>query len=260
MAETASTWSLGGLKDALMGGNKGSATEEEKNQATLNAALREETKLKEERGEATSGWRKMLADMTKDKDDLDEEIKKLEQELAELKADEADDTLTEKIAARFDGSRDARTAKITELETKIAELKKQEAEKQEGWKGKLKDIFDGEDEEGKERLKQEVNKEASWRDKLGGQFFGAPKEEPKKEEFSLAGKLNELAGGGKKSEANEDKLDKVVDLYQEHVLKQGPQDNESAFEQAKDEQISDAIRAGFRMVTGKELPLKDKEH
>ncbi|KAF8756133.1 hypothetical protein RHS01_04988 [Rhizoctonia solani] len=306
MAETTSTWGLGGLKDAFMGGNKENSTEE-KNQAALNAALREETKLKEERGEATGGWRKMiaeypyrpqrtpqLADMTKDKDDLDQEIKKLEQELAELrptrptihgpKKPKSRTSLSKAtkgftfilvvpseinlkyphhdliIAARFDGSQDARRAKITELETKIAELKKQEAEKQEGWKGKLKDIFDGEDEEGKERLKQEVNKEVSWRDKLGEQLFGAPKEEPKKEEFSLSGKLNELAGGGKKSEANEDKLDKLVDLYQEHVLKQGPQDNESAFEQAKDEQISDAIRTGFRMVTGKEIPLKDKEH
>ncbi|KAG8759942.1 hypothetical protein FRC11_001178 [Ceratobasidium sp. 423] len=164
------------------------------------------------------------------------------------------------IAARFDGSRETRKAKIAELEKNLAELKKQQAEKQEGWKGKLKDIFDGEDEEGKERLKQEVNKEASWKDKLGEHFFGTPKEEPKEEGFSLSGKLNEMAGGGKKSEANEDKLDKVIDLYQEHVLKQGPQDNESAFEQAKDEQISDAIRAGFKMVTGKDVPLKDKEH
>ncbi|KAH7320396.1 hypothetical protein B0J17DRAFT_685574 [Rhizoctonia solani] len=164
------------------------------------------------------------------------------------------------IAARFDGSNEARNARITELEKNIAELKRQQAEKQEGWKGKLKDIFDGEDEEGKERIKQEVNKETSWRDKLGDQFFGAPKEKPKEEGFSISGKLNELAGGGKKSEANEDKLDKMIDLYQEHVLKQGPQSDESAFEQAKDEQISDAIRAGFKMVTGKEVPLKDKEH
>ncbi|CAE6445645.1 unnamed protein product [Rhizoctonia solani] len=223
MTETTGTWSLGGLKDALMGGPKDDASEPEKTQATLNAALREETRLKEERGEATGGWRKM-------------------------------------IAARFNGSEDARKAKITELETSIAELKKQQAEKEEGWKGKLKDLFDGEDEEGKQRLKQEVNKEASWKDKLGEHFFGTPKEEPKEEDFSLSGKLNELAGGGRKSEVNEDKLDKLVDLYQEHVLKQGPQDNESAFEQAKDEQISDAIRAGFKMVSGKEIPLKDKEH
>jgi hypothetical protein len=62
MAETtgASSWSLEGLKDALTGGNKANATEEDKTQAALNAALREETKLKEERGEATSGWRKMV--------------------------------------------------------------------------------------------------------------------------------------------------------------------------------------------------------
>ncbi|CAE6522183.1 unnamed protein product [Rhizoctonia solani] len=223
MTEATGTWSLGGLKDAFMGESKVNAPEQEKTQAALNAALREETKLKEERGEATGGWRKM-------------------------------------IAARFDGSQEARTAKITELETNIAELKKQQAEKEEGWKEKLRDVFDGEDEEGKQRLKQEVNKEASWKDKLGEHFFGTPKEEPKEEGFSFSGKLNELAGGGKKSEANEDKLDKLVDLYQEHIMKQGPQNNESAFEQAKDEQISDAIRAGFRMVTGKEVPLKDKEH
>ena len=260
MSETtgASTWSLGGLKDSLLGGNKGKASEE--TQASVNAALREETKLKEERGESTSGWRSKIKAMMDDDDNLKEEIKKLEAELAEIRADQANDTWTEKIAAKFDGSREAQQAKILELETKIAELKKQEAEKQEGWKGKLQDVFDGEDDEGKERLKQEVNKESSWRDKLGDQFFGAPKEPKKEEGFSLSGKLNELAGGGKKSEANEDKLDKVIDLYQEHVLKQGPQTNESAFEQAKDEQISDAIRSGFKMMTGKDVPVKDKEH
>ncbi|CAE6428388.1 unnamed protein product [Rhizoctonia solani] len=98
MTEASSSWSLGGLKDAIMGGQKVEATEQEKNQAALNAALREETKLKEERGEATSGWRKMLAEMTQDKDDLDEQLKKLEQELVELKADVADDTWTEKAS------------------------------------------------------------------------------------------------------------------------------------------------------------------
>lgn len=33
-----------------------------------------------------------------------------------------------------------------------------------------------------------------------------------------------------------------VDFVQEKFLKQGPQDNETAVEQAKDEQISDFIR------------------
>jgi hypothetical protein len=40
----------------------------------------------------------------------------------------------------------------------------------------------------------------------------------------------------------------------------GPQNNESAVEQAKDEQISDAIRRGFKMATGRDVPVSDKEH
>jgi hypothetical protein len=32
-----------------------------------------------------------------------------------------------------------------------------------------------------------------------------------------------------------------IDFFQEHVLKQGDQSNESALEQAKDKQIADAI-------------------
>jgi|SRR5690606_7782437 len=55
----------------------------------------------------------------------------------------------------------------------------------------------------------------------------------------IGGKLNSMLGGGPQSEKNEDMLDKGVDAFQEHVLGQGPQNNESAFEQAKDEQISD---------------------
>ena len=35
---------------------------------------------------------------------------------------------------------------------------------------------------------------------------------------------------------------KGIDMVQEKVLGQGPQDNESAIEQAKDEQMSDFIR------------------
>lgn len=70
----------------------------------------------------------------------------------------------------------------------------------------------------------------------------------------------------------------AVDLFQEHVLKQGPQNNESAIEQAKDEYISDCkrssevptcnrlltvswglvIRGQYKNITGKEIPIKDK--
>ena len=87
----------------------------------------------------------------------------------------------------------------------------------------------------------------------GGGFLGG-----------LGDKLNSAAGGGRQSEKDEDYLDKGersetqlcailqvlmrsfpplgVDFVQEKFLGQGPQDNESAVEQAKDEQISDFIR------------------
>ena len=40
---------------------------------------------------------------------------------------------------------------------------------------------------------------------------------------------------------------------------QGKQDNESAVEQAKDEQISDYIRGQYKSTTGSDMPIKDKE-
>jgi hypothetical protein len=40
---------------------------------------------------------------------------------------------------------------------------------------------------------------------------------------------------------------------------QGPQNNESAIEQAKDEQISDFIRKQWKSTTGSDIPIKDKE-
>ncbi|KAL8680111.1 MAG: hypothetical protein Q9224_006974, partial [Gallowayella concinna] len=74
-------------------------------------------------------------------------------------------------------------------------------------------------------------------------------------------KFNSMAGGGKESEKKEDYLDKGqfllsqeqsvllalttfpgIDFAQEKFMGAGPQDNESAFEQAKDEQMSDFIR------------------
>jgi len=82
----------------------------------------------------------------------------------------------------------------------------------------------------------------------GGGFLGG-----------IGDKLNSAAGGGRESEKNEDYLDKGVDFVQEKFLGQGPQDNESAIEQAKDEQISDFIRSKYKETTGKDIPIKDKE-
>ncbi|KAH8912115.1 hypothetical protein BR93DRAFT_963314 [Coniochaeta sp. PMI_546] len=72
-------------------------------------------------------------------------------------------------------------------------------------------------------------------------------------------KLNGMAGGGRESEKNEGVVDKGVDWVQQNVLGQGPQDNESAIEQAKDEQISDYIRGAYKNATGSDIPIKDKE-
>ncbi|KAF9540735.1 hypothetical protein CPC08DRAFT_717260 [Agrocybe pediades] len=70
--------------------------------------------------------------------------------------------------------------------------------------------------------------------------------------------INNSMGGGQAGEKNEDYLDKGVDMFQEHVLHQGPQNNESAMEQAKDEQISDGIRRAYKSSTGRDFPVADK--
>lgn len=49
-----------------------------------------------------------------------------------------------------------------------------------------------------------------------------------------------------------------IDFVQERFMGQGKQDNESAIEQAKDEQISDFIRGQYKGATGSDMPIKDK--
>jgi len=82
----------------------------------------------------------------------------------------------------------------------------------------------------------------------GGGFLGG-----------LGDKLNSAAGGGRESEKNEDYLDKGVDFVQQKFMGAGDQSNESAVEQAKDEQISDFIRGKYKESTGKDFPVADKE-
>ena len=50
-----------------------------------------------------------------------------------------------------------------------------------------------------------------------------------------------------------------IDMFQEKVMGQGPQNDESAVEQAKDEQISDFVRRKYKDTTGSDIPIKDKE-
>jgi hypothetical protein len=49
-----------------------------------------------------------------------------------------------------------------------------------------------------------------------------------------------------------------VDYVQEHFLGQGKQDNESAFEQAKDDKIADFVRGQYKSQTGKDIPGSEK--
>ncbi|KAL2173410.1 uncharacterized protein P884DRAFT_91957 [Thermothelomyces heterothallicus CBS 202.75] len=72
-------------------------------------------------------------------------------------------------------------------------------------------------------------------------------------------KLQGMAGGGAQGEKREDALDNGIDWVQENILKQGPQNNESATEQAKDRFIAQQIRDQYRTATGKDFPIKEKE-
>ncbi|KAI3329943.1 hypothetical protein F4824DRAFT_371962 [Ustulina deusta] len=85
------------------------------------------------------------------------------------------------------------------------------------------------------------------------------KEQQEEKPAGFMDKLNSVAGGGKEGEKNEDALDKGVDWVQEHVLGQGDQSNESAVEQAKDEQISDFVRDQYKKTVGSDIPVKDKD-
>lgn len=125
----------------------------------------------------------------------------------------------------------------------------------------------------------------------GGNSSENDKRDENKNENSSGGgggfmdKLNSAAGGGKQGEKNEDALDKGkcctvlfptsplhnvyhvlitsfpigIDFVQEKFLGQGPQDNESAAEQAKDEAISDFVRDQYKSTTGSDFPIQDKD-
>lgn len=49
-----------------------------------------------------------------------------------------------------------------------------------------------------------------------------------------------------------------IDYVQEKFLGGGAQNDESAVEQAKDEQISDFIRGKYKTQTGSDFPIADK--
>ena len=62
-----------------------------------------------------------------------------------------------------------------------------------------------------------------------------------------------LSKSNSRLHARIDPLDKGIDLFQQHVLREGPQTDESEEEKRKDEMISGAVKKGYKGVTGKEL-------
>jgi hypothetical protein len=44
-------------------------------------------------------------------------------------------------------------------------------------------------------------------------------------------------------------------MFQEHVMKAGSQSDESAIEQAKDQQIKEALKSGYKKATGNDIPF-----
>ena len=51
----------------------------------------------------------------------------------------------------------------------------------------------------------------------------------------------------------------AIDFVQEHVLRQGPQDNESHFERWKDDRIANTIRSQYEKAIGHESSVKEKK-
>jgi len=133
-----------------------------------------------------------------------------------------------------------------------------------GWGDKLGGLIGSSHHQPPQQQHAPSSGSSGWGDKLGG--LAASSQQPQHQQQSSGGwgdKLHGMIGGGPESEKKEDALDKgiffsfhgsidnlynghlrrgwllAVDLFQEHILKKGPQNNESALEQAKDEQISD---------------------
>lgn len=131
-------------------------------------------------------------------------------------------------------------------------------------------MFDDDDEE-KERERQKLAEAAKQDQSFGARvrdIFGShhtPKDPPKERGW-LHEHVTSTFGGGEQAEKKEgscdvhhafglrptfviDTLDKTIDLFQKHVLREGDQSNESAREQAKDKVVSISPRIRLHLMT-----------
>jgi len=271
------------LDDVIHDDQKNTPAGHSKTQDEVRSEIRgEEDKVHEI--QKKSGW----SDKFKDVLDGDDEEQKKRDELLRLETEKKKAEAREKIGEErgFTGKMqdllDHGEARKKQEEAEFARIDaeaKDERDKEMGFRGKILDVLDGPDaqvagskpasEYGlKDRVRElwggEAKQNAEQQEDVGDKVLdvlaggkGKKQKEKEAQKNWFSNKVNEMAGGGQAGELNEGKLDKAVDLFQQHILKQGDQSDESAIEQLKDDQIANAIRMSFKSVTGKELP-KDK--
>jgi len=277
-----SVWdNLHKLKDALDG-------DEERPPVGGSKEVRSETHgetRRVEEGREKEGWSERIKDVL----DGDDEKRRQEEKELKLKTERQKAEAKEKIERERSGLGgkmhdllDHGEEKRRLEEVEFARIDAQAAEEREkilGVRGKLLDVIDGkpnpstsqgQKESGlKDKIKElwgqqdekEVTREEGLMGKVRDALQGDEAKEKKKRENQrgwFSEKMNEMAGGGKKAELDEDGLDKAIDFFQHHMLKKGDQDDESAIEQMKDEQIAAGIKLAYKNATGHDFPSRDK--
>jgi len=268
------------LDDAISDDRKQTPAGYSKTQDEVRSEIHGEER-KERETQKKSGW----SDRIKDALDGDDEERRKQDELLRLKTEKEKAEARERIkderglTGKVQDLLDHGEARKRQEEAEFARIDaeaKDNRDEQAGFRGKILDVLDGPDarpagskpatEYGlKDRVtelwggqsKKNAEKQEDVGDKILDVLAGDKGKKQKEKEAQknwFAGKVNEMAGGGRAGELEEDKLDKAVDLFQQHILKQGNQSDESAIEQLKDEQIAHAIRMSFKSVTGHELP------
>jgi len=268
------------LDDVIQDDRRNTPAGQGKTQEEVRSEIRgEESKVHEI--QKKSGW----SDRIKDALDGDDEERRKQDELLRLKVEKEKAEARERIegergiTGKFQDFLDHGEARKKREEAEFARIDaeaKDERDKRAGVRGKIFDVLDGPDarpagtkpaaeyglkdrvgelwgSQGKQNAERQEDVGDKVLDVLAGDK-GKKQKEKQAQKNWFASKVNEMAGGGQAGELEEDKLDKAVDLFQQHILGQGSQSDESAIEQLKDEQIAHAIRMSFNSVTGSELP------
>jgi len=278
-----SVWdNLHKLKDALDGDEERVPAGGSKRQAEARSEIYGETKKVEEI-QAKEGWSERIKDVLDGDDEKrrqQEEELRLKTEKQKAEAKESIERERSGLGAKMHDLLDHGEEKRRLEEAEFARIDAQAAEEKEkilGVRGKLLDVIDGgptpqgykqaglgdkiKELWGQQAAQGEVVREEGFTGKLRNVLQGNEADDKKKRENQrgwLSERMNEMAGGGKKAELDEDGLDKAIDFFQNHVWNEGAQDDESAIEQLKDEQIATGIKLAYKNATGHDFPSRDK--